>query len=508
MAHYITLENLSEFGPWLYEGRAEGVLLGAAILFFAAMAWAEEPVYPKTGSVEEGFSWREEIAGKIPPLEHDRGERWPMILWDSVGFEPLSAEVHQALLARGIVQHIRMETKMIATAKALQEAGAPVVMVQGASGTWRYQMGGAESEWAHQFEAGYTPESKRLHACPHRFAGYAVRADTVRQILGTFKEAGVVVDAVWMDWEDDPYVPSTKGDLYEQARHCQRCRAELPPAVLEDEERFLDYCWRLYQELNGAYLAGPVLEVFPRCSVTNWMILYSTPERTARHWNDRTLAPFIPPVFNATNPVAYGNDKFWRAAWKDGFPLNREHVDQFYMHLMLRMVSDDAANRQRYRPETKSFPWVVRWCPDINDPKIPMMSREAYRESLRHMWLRGVDGMQIFQPRRPDYHHISVGEVYDAVAVYDEMLAYREFLDHGEILSTDVPALQDGGVVWSGLRLEDRAVVRAYAQSKGRAVFEIQPWPSTRVELVATDQGRTYLLERVGNEVEVEDLGR
>ena len=300
-------------------------------------------------------------------------------------------------------------------------------------------MGGLESEWAHQFDEGYTPASTRHHACPHRFAGYAARADSVRRTLSEFKEAGVVVDAVWMDWEDYPYVPSSKGDLYEQASHCRRCRVELPSGMLDDEQIFLDYCWRLYQELNGAYLAGPTLEVFPQCSVTNWMILYSTPERIPRHWTDTTLEPFIPPLFNATNPVAYGNDKFWRVAWQEEFPLDRMHVDQFYMHLMLRMISDDTANRLRYRPETESFPWVVRWCPDTDDRTIPIMSREAYRESLRHMWLRDIDGMQIFQTRCSGYQHIVVGEVYDAVAIYDEMLAYREFLDRGEVLCTDVP---------------------------------------------------------------------
>ena len=93
---------------------------------------------------------------------------------------------------------------------------------------------------------------------------------------------------------------------------------------------------------------------------------------------------------------------------------------------------------------------MVRWCPDINDPKIPLMSREAYRESLRHMWLRGVDGMQIFQPLRPGYQHIVKGEVYDAVEVYDEMVEHREFLERGEILCADVPGLQDGGVSGPG----------------------------------------------------------
>ena len=50
-------------------------------------------------------------------------------------------------------------------------------------------------------------------------------------------------------------------------------------------------------------------------------------------------------------------------------------------------------------------------------------------------------------------------------------------------------------------------MVRAYTQSKGTAAFQVQPWPSTSVELVATDAGRTYLLERAGDEVAAIELG-
>jgi hypothetical protein len=202
--------------------------------------------------------------------------------------------------------------------------------------------------------------------------------------------------------------------------------------------------------------------------------------------------------------VAYGNDLYFRAAWRQEYTLDREHVDQFYMHLMLRMVSDDAENRRHYGPLVESIPWVARRCQDVGDLEIPMMTREAYRESLRHMWLRGVDGMQLFQPRRFEFE----AEVHDAVAVYDEMLEHRDFLDRGEVLCTDVPRKQDDGVLWSGLRLQDRALVRAYKQSKGEAVFAFQPWPSIQVELVATDEGKTYLLERAGDTVTATDLGR
>jgi len=117
---------------------------------------------------------------------------------------------------------------------------------------------------------------------------------------------------------------------------------------------------------------------------------------------------------------------------------------------------------------------------------------------VRHLWLRGVDDMQIFQPRRPGFEDICVEEVEDAVAVYDEMLAYREFLDGGTPMSFDVPGPQDDGVVWSGLRLGDRALVRTFKQGGGKAKITIEPWPGKGVQLDANATGKTYLLDRSG----------
>jgi hypothetical protein len=212
----------------------------------------------------------------------------------------------------------------------------------------------------------------------------------------------------------------------------------------------------------------------------------------------------MPAWFTATNPIAYGNTDAWH--WRNPqWPLTLESVDQFYAHLLLRMVSDDTANRLKWAPYLKSFPWVDRWCPDDEDPKIPIMSRERYREVLRHLWLRGVNGMQIFNPKRAGYKEITFGEVEDAVSVYDEMLEYADFLERGTVLCTDYPAAQDNGVIWSGLRLDDRAVVRLFKQGGGEATIRIEPWPLQTIELRADAASKTYRLRRTPDKVTVEE---
>jgi hypothetical protein len=249
-----------------------------------------------------------------------------------------------------------------------------------------------------------------------------------------------------------------------------------------------------------------VEEVFPRCSTTNWHATVSTSERPVRNWLDHAYCPVVPPFFTASNPVAYGNTVSFRL-WKTEYKLDREHVDEFYMHFLLREVSDDAANRLTWTPGRGSVPWVCRWCPDDSDPKIPVMSRERYREALRHLWLRGITGMQVFNPVRAGYENMALAEVEDAAAVYDGMLEYREFLDGGTPLCLDVPGPQDGGVIWSGLKKGNRAVVRVFNSSGGRRTVTLEPWPGSRITLGATSQGKTWLLVLDGKKIKAVDQG-
>jgi len=467
----------------------------------SCVARAEPPVYPVKGAPPTKWVFLDEVRKRVRPLKHPRGKRRPMILWECVSFEPQGPQVYKDLLARGLTQHIRMDVKMIPTALALQKAGSPVMMMRGAGGTWPYQLAGKPAAWAHQYDAGYTPTRGRGRACTSILAGWQVAANHVRQTLRKFKQAGVTVDAVWMDWEGEPL---GGGRGYQNARHCKRCRKLVPARAMANRANYAAYCWRLYLELTGTYLSAPVREVFPACSTTNWEAIYSSAERpTHSHWRDYMMPACTPHSFTGTNPIAYGNNIFFRLAWKDSYPLDREHVDQLYTHLLIRQVSDSAANAMKFAPETDSFPWVIRWCPDISDAKIPIMSRPRYREVLRHLWLRGADGMQIFNASRKGYEEIVINEVVDAVAIYDEMLGYREFLDAGEILCTDVPKVQDDGVLWSGLRLTDRAVVRVFKQGGGAAKVTIEPWPGRPVTLGVPADGKTYVVTTDGKTARV-----
>jgi hypothetical protein len=457
-------------------------------------AHAEPPARVESPSAPgKRIVWLDVVRERVPLLPHARGKRWPLITWEGFGLAPLPPGELRALLARGLTQHLAFEARHVAAARRLREAGSPVILMDGRGGNWPARLAGEEAAWAHRFERGYEMPGPWIGACPMMRGGWAALGDEVRRTLGAYRDARVRVDAVWADWESDPlFWPH----LFEQQRHCLRCRAQLDPAVLADRRVWGDFSWRLYLDLFGAYLAAPALEIFPELSVTNWMAVHSTEQRPVRTWGDHVLPPSAPPLFTATNPVAYGNTEFFAKAWDESWPLERLWVDRFYTHLMLRQLSADEANRRERAPGLESIVWVARWVPDDRDPEIPVMSREAYRESLRHLWLRGADAMAVFNHVQPGYEEMAVLEVVDAAEVYGEMLAFREFLDAGEVLHTEIPERQHDGVLWSGLRLGDRALVRATSQSARDQTVVLEPWPGERIAVGAPRAGRTWILER------------
>ncbi|MGP1680387.1 MAG: hypothetical protein ACTS6J_24940, partial [Burkholderiales bacterium] len=148
-------------------------------------------------------------------------------------------------------------------------------------------------------------------------------------------------------------------------------------------------------------------------------------------------------------------------------------------------------------PYLHAVPWVARWVRDQDDQRTPVMSRTAYREALRHLWLRGTAAMQVFNPLRNSHPAESLAEVQDAVAVYDEMLAWRDLLDHGEVMNYQVPGPDDQGLLWSGVRTANTALVLLYPLGKDAPKWlDLTIWAGHRVVLQVSAGGTSYRIER------------
>ncbi|MEO5336107.1 MAG: hypothetical protein H7841_04305 [Magnetospirillum sp. WYHS-4] len=459
------------------------------------------PLYPpKPTTPLEPVDWLSTLESRIPPLKHERGRRWPLVLWNGPGFEPLPPETIGGLLARGIVPHIRLDEASIPAAKALQAAGAPVIAVEGKGGNWPYSLGGDPETWAHRYPEGKKiPEEWRAMPSPMIFKGWAVAEAQIRQTLSRFKDAGVVLDAAWLDWEVEPHVASFKAAIESPSS-----RALLPAPAAADGHAFMLFRHHLWMGLMSAYVAAPIREANPKVSVTNWMAVLSSEERPVPTWTAHALPPTGPSLMTATNPTAYGVDLAFLTGWDEDWPLDRDHVDRFYMQVLLRQVSADSHNRRRIAPYLESLPWVARWVRIADEerkpgdpplPMVPAMSREAYREALRHLWLRGIDGMQVFNSPTTSDNESAIAEVEDAAAVYDEMLAFREFLEQGDVMNLDHPDPGQDGPIWSGLRTRDRALLRVFPGG-GERFLEIEAWPGAEVSVPLPPEGATYRLRR------------
>ena len=411
------------------------------------------------------------------------------------------------MLARGITQHLPLTPSALEAARRLQEANAPVILMDGRNGAWPYDLEKDKAQWAHQYPDSLkiSPHWRDLPS-PTLFRGWAVAADQLRATLNRFRQAGITVDALWLDHENEP----SQADYF-AAILSPTTRALLPDQAVVDENAFRLYCRQLWVQLLSAYMAGPAREIFPRISVTNWVVTLSSVDKPVLGWMNEPHPPMGPTLFTATNPVAYGIDTAFLALWQKEYPLDQEHVDQFYTHILLRQVSADSANRQQQAPYMASLPWVGRWVVDHPDQKVPIMSRERYREALRHLWLRGIDGMQVFNPVQAlNKVEMAVAEVQDVVAVYDEMLTYRDFLEKGTPIHLTYPAIQADGAIWSGLRLQEEAVVRVFWSGRGIGSVEIEPWPGSRVMLNNPARGATFRLhhEKKNHTIEIVSVSR
>ena len=97
-----------------------------ALLPYCCLAWR---VWSADPGSREDVPWTlETLVERVPPLEHDVTDRWPMITWEhftqkagdnphSRG-EPLPAEMYRALASRGMGETIQLHPKYIPMAGA------------------------------------------------------------------------------------------------------------------------------------------------------------------------------------------------------------------------------------------------------------------------------------------------------------------------------------------------------------------------------------------------------
>jgi len=482
---------------WMLRLLCLSSLLSSAVLCTAATAadcpvsLDDEPPFEHSGQATENTDWLSLYLACLPPLTHDRGERHPLVLWSGVGDQPLSPEQIRGLLDRGLVQHLPLRADAISAAKALQQAGAPVVLMDGKVGGWPYNLLDDKSWQLPIDDPQRFSHVTRVQADPTRLDAWQLAARQIRGNLSAFREAGIDVDAVWLDYEGLPML----SDYRTVKQSLDRLHASIPAAAMVDEAAFMRYRRQLWLNLISAYVAAPIHEVYPNASSTNWVTALSSQQVPVLSWYN-WHHPQVLTLFTATNPVAYGIDTAYRAVQGDLQASDQAAIDRLYLHVLLRQVSADAWNRHQYAPHLHSVPWVARWVKD-EAGQTPQMSRRLYREALRHLWLRDVDGMQVFNPARRGRAALqALAEAQDVQHVYDQMLALGSLLENGEVMNYQVPMPGESGLLWSGLRDDRQAVVRLIRLGGPHAWLKLEAWPGEQALLPASEEGATFRLQR------------
>lgn len=398
----------------------------------------------------------------------------PIILWSGVGFDPQPPATLALLQRHGFNQHLPLFGDHLEAAHALVEFGAPIQLMQGLK----------------TFPArDTTGEACRLPSSPadgFNLQSWRRISDAVVDALNRYQAAGLTVDALWLDYEGQP-LTALRQEVASQAQ-ALNLPVHLPDGQWED--------WRRQFTLNAlsSYVAAPAREVFPRISVLNWTANLSYPASPLINALGQPTPVSGPLFFTHSNPYAYGNTLSYEKA---GLPVDlpQAEVDAFYRKLLLQHVSGDAYNRAVSTPLMGSVPWVARVVPDSSHQDIPLMSRPAYRESLRHLWLRGIQGMMVFNSPllTPEQQQ---AEIIDVADVWREFSRHTAMIRLGQVANFSTDPVD--GWQWSALRNRSQAVLRVSPASAILAEsLTIPLWPDLKITLRPRPDGQTYLVWRI-----------
>ena len=302
--------------------------------------------------------------------------------------------------------------------------------------------------------------------------------------LAAYREAGLVVDFIYLDWEIDG--PVEWNGAWEHSKRCTRCRENIPR--IDDFASFQAALRSLRADVQREVFTETVQAYFPAALIGNYAVY---PHNGERYWYDYFeevveeapyrldgkakvrpwFGEFEPSGFTFAMPVVY--------TWYPTFEwYDFEDPDYRWFYNMLLVASNACENTPPDVPIISWLHWHTTAPPDEPDPAVKQLSEGAYQELIWHMLLRGCDGLMNWCAQGETPKEISlIQEVYAA------SLRYKEFLDGGEPVTFHVPAKP--GAVLSGLRLGDRLLVR-------RTDFAGAPDGSVAVA-VPTDGGKTTI---------------
>lgn len=454
-------------------------------------------------------------------MRHPLGDRMPLLIFLSglpQGTQLVDMRASGSLgrlitayRERGYVPCVEMgwhwsKPGAVAMARALRDAGVPVYVLIPTGHliedtAWRGQLTDVRGP-----DASKGGRVRDWPCLPEADPSRAV-AD-ISEKLDLIHAEGIDVTGVFLDEEG---LPHPWNGIYEATRVANDCASKYPPGVLDNWDSFAAWTYELRARIFDEVFVAPTEARWPRAVVGNYADYELRPEHQAAAgpWTDRTINHLG--TMDVQMPALYANGLNERRWLPDEAKRTPKAVDRVHFTLCLARVSLAGLNK---RPGTRLIPYLGRKVGDVPGEQVVGMSSAAFRELARHGLLRGTDTFFLFGPAHadrqatPEDRRVALESFEDVRVAYDEALSFREFLDSGEPMTfaypkmpasvEDWPGGADPVTVWSGLRLEDRCLIRAFTMEDEEPELEIEPWPGVKVKVRAEREPEYLIVHRDG----------
>jgi hypothetical protein len=483
------------------------------ILFNLAAVCVAQQQPPPPGIVQHSRNIQYDLPSffeAVHPMVHRLDGRMPLLVWNlpmpgesAMIWSRQSGSLRKAvdeLARRGIMPVVLPPGEgALALARTLQEAGQPVYLSIARADQLQ------KTAWQNCTIWVYQPgENLPRNIPPQRWPCLpandpALAAQWVQKRVQGLHDAGIKVNGAFFD---DEGLPQPWAGLLESQRSTPQCRAQYPPGLLDDPQQFLDYVVDLRAKLIDRAMAGPIHRLFPGAVVGNF---------GETSWTQ----PHVGPGGQTYPPLRCGGDIVTPDLYahvapvvrSDGLVLSQEKMDQQSLQYLLNKLGAAAPAARAYGQLL--VPYISQQVPaevPFRGPSLTM-SDNAWRELQWHVWLRGANGLFLFNPPATNVKSpmsASFRMVENARDIYDHVLAQRKFLDKGEPMTYGVPDLTKGEPLWSGLRLPEQCLVRVFSPTAQTQKVKVQAYEQAQVTLDAPPQGATYVVGRDGSVTRVE----
>ena len=451
----------------------------------------------------------QEMVEKCPPLETSLGKFIPAFAWDGPlrnGATP--TQYYQACYERGFLPLVAIPTPEAVSVeleniRVLREIGYPVAIL--GRGWFNVSSRQAAGEATHTGCYGMWKREVELEK------------PRLAAIIEEFKKYGIKPDYVFIDWESGNratfpvHVERFRNDSFPHCSSCTNCQKNVDAQYLGNADKYIQGMEVYRVKVAREVLVKPFREYHPEIILGSYFGI-------SHVRNDSPLPEKMPSAigwyragWSFSQPVLYPLFQgFMRAGQKAGTwntfkslveRMSRASVNQCGSEYQVPWT----CGWMNYPNSRRDFVPLENCSINLNDGKsYHSFNEQAYREMLRHLYLRGAKHLMFFwEPRLLGYMYRGKNVYLNEINLYTEVL--NEFSDYYDVIHNGAPINledfsaglweNDKAAVWSGAETEDQCVIRTKSFSYSPMKVTVRVFGEEKV-LDAPPEGKTWIFNR------------